>query len=245
MRKRAYAILLSVLFAGTLTASAETDFDIRAGLNIGGIAPIPIPVEIRAINSYNPLLLPVIEAGADTHISDRWSIRLALRFEQKGMNTSSTVKNYYMEIIGDDNSALDGYWTGNVDTEARISLLTLPVTASYKFSDKVGIFLGPYISYMTDCMFKGTVYDGYLREGTPVGDKIIFEDGASSNYDFSGHYNRIQYGLSLSADWHPTRRLILSAGLNWGLNNVFESEFKTIRFNMYPIYGNILLGYRF
>ena len=30
------------------------EYNIRAGFNLGGVTPIPIPVEIRSLNDYNP-----------------------------------------------------------------------------------------------------------------------------------------------------------------------------------------------
>ncbi|MCD7815940.1 MAG: PorT family protein, partial [Bacteroides sp.] len=32
------------------------ELDLKAGINIGGFSPLPLPVEIRSIDSYNPTL---------------------------------------------------------------------------------------------------------------------------------------------------------------------------------------------
>ena len=32
------------------------EYEVRAGFSIGGTSPIPLPAEIRSINSYNPSL---------------------------------------------------------------------------------------------------------------------------------------------------------------------------------------------
>ena len=37
----------------------------------------------------------------------------------------------------------------------------------------------------------------------------------------------------------------VNADLTWAFNNIFESDFKTISFGLYPIYLNLGFGYRF
>ena len=39
--------------------------------------------------------------------------------------------------------------------------------------------------------------------------------------------------------------LAVNANLSWGLNDIFVSSFKTVSFNMYPIYLNFGFGYLF
>lgn len=235
---------LSVIFSNGV--QAETRHDIRAGLNIGGVSPVPLPVEIREIGGFNPLLLPTVEFGATTFFNDaRWGFRAAVRLEQKGMRTSALVKNYSMQMEGDDGNSLSGRWTGHVDTHTRNTVLTFPLTASLRASDRFDIHFGPFISILLNGQFDGQVYDGYLREGSPIGEKIIFENGATASYDFADKYRLINYGLTLSTDCSLTENWLLSLGLDWGLNHVFKDSFQTITFKMYPIYGHLAVGYRF
>lgn len=249
MKKSLCSAIISAGIFITFSISAVhagTGFDIRAGLNIGGISPLPMPVEIREIGSFNPLLLPAVEAGATTFFNDgRWGLRAAVRIEQKGMRTSARVKNYSMLMEGDDGNSLSGRWTGQVDTHARNTMLTIPLAASLHASDRFDIHFGPFLSVLLNGEFDGQVYDGYLREGSPVGEKIVFENDATASYDFADRYRGIGYGLSLFGDYSFTDKWFLSLGLNWGLCHVFESSFRAITFNMYPIYGNIAVGYRF
>ena len=37
----------------------------------------------------------------------------------------------------------------------------------------------------------------------------------------------------------------VNADVTWGLNNIFQKDFDTITFNMYPIYLNLGFGYAF
>lgn len=39
------------------------EYEVKAGFNIGGTAPIPLPVEIRDITGYNPTMAVAIEGN--------------------------------------------------------------------------------------------------------------------------------------------------------------------------------------
>ncbi len=43
------------------------------------------------------------------------------------MRTKAEVKNYGMEIIGEDGNRLKGNWTGGVRTKVQNSYLTIPI----------------------------------------------------------------------------------------------------------------------
>lgn len=223
------------------------EFDLKAGINIGGFSPLPLPVEIRSIDSYNPTL--AVQLGVDItkwiDSSRTWGVSTGLRFENKNMTTRATVKNYGMEIIGGDGNRMKGNWTGGVRTKVQNTYLTLPVLASWKASPRWSLHAGPYFSYLLDGTFSGDVYDGYLREGNPTGDKINFTDGAVATYDFSDHERKFQWGVQVEADWKAYKHLKVYTHLTWGLNDLFEKDFQTITFAMYPIYLNLGFGYTF
>ena len=40
------------------------EYEIRAGVSIGGTSPLPLPVEIRSIDAYNPTLAFMLEGNA-------------------------------------------------------------------------------------------------------------------------------------------------------------------------------------
>jgi len=104
---------------------------------------------------------------------------------------------------------------------------------------------GPYLAYAFSNEFDGYVHDGYLREGDPTGNKVSFEDDAKATYDFGSELRKFQWGLQLGGSWHVLKRLSVNANLTWGLNDIFERSFKTVSFNMYPIYLNVGFGYIF
>ena len=117
------------------------EFDLKAGINIGGFSPLPLPVEIRSIDSYNPTL--AVQLGVDItkwiDSSRTWGVSTGLRFENKNMTTRATVKNYGMEIIGGDGNRMKGNWTGGVRTKVQNTYLTLPVTCWTELSPEMSM----------------------------------------------------------------------------------------------------------
>lgn len=222
------------------------EYEVNAGTNIGGASPMPLPVEIRKINSYNPELNLQI-GGTVRHWfagTEKWGAAVGVRLETKGMKTGATVKNYGMEII-DNGKTLKGRWTGKVTTRYHSQQLVVPLTACYRPSRKITLNFGPYLSYAFSNEFDGYVSEGYLREGDPTGDKISFSGDSRASYDFSEELRKFQWGLQLGGSWNVYKRLSLNANLTWGLNGVFNSSFKTISFKLYPVYLNLGFGYRF
>ena len=146
------------------------------------------------------------------------------------MRTKATVKNYNMEIIGYDGNRLKGNWTGGVRTKVQNSYITIPVLAAYKLNPRTTLKLGPYFSYLMDGDFSGHVYEGYLRETNPTGDKINFTNGAIATYDFSGDLRKFQWGVQAGVDWKAFKHLKVHADLNLGLNDIFNKDFKTVYF---------------
>lgn len=114
------------------------EYEVKAGIGIGGTSPIPLPEEIRSIDSYNPTLKIAIEGNVTKWIDPArtWGIMLGIRLESKGMKTDARVKNYSMEIIGDGGEQVKGYWTGKVKTKVNNSYLTVPLLAAWCVSPR-------------------------------------------------------------------------------------------------------------
>lgn len=259
--RRQYFSLTLVLVGFAVGASAQKDrnatllnaeqkgweYEIRAGFNIGGTSPLPLPEEIRSIDGYTPPLSIIIE-GNITHWfgqQKKWGVISGLRLENKGMTTKATVKNYGMEIIGDDGNSISGMWTGGVRTKVSNEYLTIPVLAAYKLSPRWKLKGGLYFSYLIDGEFSGTVYEGYMRVTDPTGQKVEFADGAVATYYFSDDLRKFAWGLELGADWRAFNHLDVFADLTWGLNDIFKSSFETVTFALYPIYLTVGFGYAF
>ena len=111
------------------------------------------------------------------YLERKWGMRIGVRLDNKGMKTDALVKNYGMEIIGDGGEIVKGNWTGHVKTNVKNTYLSFPVLATHQFNSRFSMNLGPYFAYMLEGDFSGNVYDGYLRENDPTGEKVVFEDG--------------------------------------------------------------------
>lgn len=239
---------------------------IGAGFEIGGISPLPLPRSIRKLNSFNPLLNFYIEGLAHKSFTKNWGMAVGLRFETKGMKTDATVKNYHMKItetsrVNDPitgqpvnrEQVMEGGWTGSVVTKVHNSYLTIPLLATYTFNnERWTINTGPYISFLIGREFSGHVYDGYIRTSSNQEGKAYIPDEEGENvtvtyatYEFSDDMRTFAWGWQLGASFQAFRHFFVNVNLDWGLNSIFPSDFKTITFKMYPIYGNLGFSYRF
>lgn len=250
-----YIIAIAVAVAGIISAHASDSlenffagvrYEVNAGVNVGGASPLPLPAEIRKINGYDPRLNLQIGVRAVKWLSPdgKWGVAVGARFETKGMATRASVKNYGMEIF-DDGKKLSGRWTGRVHTKYHTQQLAIPITALYRINDRLIVNAGPYLAYAFQNDFDGHVYDGYLREGDPTGDKYVFEGDSRATYDFGDSLRKFQWGMQGGISWMAYNHLSVNANLTWGCNDIFERSFKTVSFNMYPIYLNVGFGYIF
>lgn len=223
------------------------DYEFRAGVNIGGTSPLPLPEEIRSIDGYNPGLALSIEGNVTKWLDKRqkWGVALGLRLETKSMDTKATVKNYGMEILNDAGGRTAGLWTGGVKTKVKSSFLTVPVLAKYRVSNRWQVSAGPYFSYMMDGDFSGQVYEGHLRTPDATGSVVNFTGDNVATYDFSDDLRKFQWGVQAGGSWNAYKHLTVHADLQWGLNDIFKKDFNTITFSMYNIYLNIGFGYEF
>ena len=137
-------------------------------------------------------------------------------------------------------------FTGNVVTNVQEWMVTMPLQATYDVAQNVRLKAGPYFSYVMSNEFSGYAYDGYLRDGSPVGQKVELghNEGERGEYDFTDDLRHWQFGVDVGVDWFFSKRLGAYADLSWGLSAVFKKDFKTIEQKLYPIYGSIGLMYK-
>ena len=224
MKLRQYLFIICSLFisvaqiaeAGTLDS---LQLKARAGYNIGGTMPIPLPETIRSIDSYS--LTPSFMVGFDAMLplTQQWGIMTGLRFENKGMKGDVTTKAYFMEVVKGDQK-MSGLFTGHVQQKVKQWMLTVPVQATFTLSRRVMLKGGPYVSFLLSKGFSGIASDGYLRKDSPTGPKILMGNREGDKC------------LGVSAD------------LNWGLTGIFPGDFKTVEQALYPVYGTIGVFYR-
>lgn len=217
--------------------------ELRAGVLIGGTSPLPLPREIRGIESYNPTFCTSFEGAVEKDFErSPWGVKFGVRLETKGMRTRARVKNYHMEMTADDGGYMVGAWTGHVSTKVRNANLTFPILATYDIGTRWTLSAGPYVSWMFDGEFSGSAYDGYLRHVDPTGEKV---EVTRASYDFSDDLRHFQWGAQVGAQWRAYKHLAVYADLEWGFNNIFPSDFTSVTFALYPIYANVGFTYIF
>ena len=236
---------------GPTTGLTGGGFIARAGYVIGGTTPLPLPKEIRKINSFSPR--GGISIGIDGYrmLSKRWGLSLGAHFFWEGFHTSADVKNYYV-WLEQEGEITKGYFTGTNVTNTEMWGATVPLLCTFRISPRWNVSLGPYLSYYFKQTFTGEVYDnnegvGYLREDTPVGTKILMTRDNPTPYpdDFADHMHPMSVGLEACFDWKAMRHMNVFGSLDWGLSNIWQSDFEAISFKMYPIYATIGLAYRY
>lgn len=215
----------------------------RAGYVIGGTTPFPLPAEIRSINRFRPN--GGFSFGVDVHkdFSLRWGLVAGAHFFMEGMGTGADVKNYHMGISMDEDY-LEGQFTGTDETNVRMGGVTIPVTASFRAAPRWTVTAGPYVSFLLSHEFSGSVYDGYLRVNDPTGEKIVIARDNPATYDFSSDMRRVQWGVEAAFEWKATRNIGILGSIDWGLSDVFRSDFQTVEFPMYPIYATLGVTYQ-
>ena len=248
MIKRFMAIFFGGLFAANLWAVHIPDslnYTVRLGYNIGGTAPVGMPATIRSMNKYKLEANFSLGLDAQKDFWGRWGLLSGLHLENKGMDVDATVKNYHMQMV-QGGEVLEGMYTGRLVSKCDEWMLTVPVMLTYRASERVLLKFGPYISYVGTRVFKGHVYDGYLREGDPTGAKVVVGSTPDSwaTYDFSSHMRSFQVGLDVGADVNLSQRIGVYADLEWGLNGIYKRSFKTIEQTLFPIFGTVGLTYK-
>lgn len=257
--------ILTMLLAATIAAGAsaqtkkevsDTDknlikaalmgwhVSLSAGYNIGGTAPLPMPREIREIESYNPGLNLSIEGSVEKNFKDTpWGIRCGIRLETKGMTTKARTKNYHMEAWNTDGTGqVIGAFTGKVKTTVKNTYITLPVLATYSIGSRWKVSAGAYASYLLDGEFTGSAYDGYIRDKNPTGE---YATVTRAEYDFSSDMLKFNWGLQTGGEYQAYKHLALFANLQWSMNSIFPSDYGSVTFDLYPIYGTIGFHYLF
>lgn len=244
MKQRILFILIFCLGAINLVAQ-EWEFSVRAGFNVGGTSPLPLPAEIRSIHSYSPTACYLIGGDARRKINDTWGIMTGVHIETKGMETTARVKNYHIRMVAADKGEMEGYFTGIVETTVRNTYFTFPLYATYQLSPRWLLKGGPYFSYSTSREFSGEVYDGYLRDETPIGQKVEITKESPATYDFSDDVSHFQWGAQMGAEWEASSHFRLSGTLSWAFSPLFKSKFDVITFDLYAIYANFGFAYVF
>ena len=215
---------------------------IGAGYLLGGTAPLPIPVEIRGINGFNPGLNLSLEGSVQKNFNNTgWGLLFGVRFDTKGMTTDAKTKNYHM-VMKTDDAEVTGVFTGNVKTHVNNTYVSVPVLATYSINKRWTVNAGLYASYLLKGTFDGEAYDGYLRDQDPTGTKT---EVSSALYDFSTDLQKLHWGVQAGAEYKIYSHLAVFANLQWGMNGIFPKGYSCVPFALTPIYGTLGFNYIF
>jgi len=215
---------------------ANWDYSAKIGLYVGGTMPFPLPKEIDKIESYNPNFAPAIEAEFLRWLNKKVGVSAGIRFENKGMKSTASVKEYSINIEN-----YHGKFTGTVDTEMSFNYLGLPISAHYALMENCFVYAGAYYAYLLNGKFKTTISDGRINDNSIISDIDHVEDDS-----FSKELRNYDAGLSIGLNFLPyNEHILLSFDFNYGLVSVFQSDFKDLAYDMQNIYGKISIGYLF
>ncbi len=226
------------------TVSPAFSYSIRGGLNIGGSSPLSLPASIRSIESYSPGWMPRIALEAHYVLQPKWGVEAGIMLEQKGMNAKAVVKNYHTTFNASkdgSSQSVTGYFTGSVTTNVRNTYLTIPLRATYDIAHNWRVKAGLFAGILLKGKFSGAANDGYMRDETPVGQKIGIAD---AQYDFSNEISKLNTGVDIGIDYFIRQHFIASAHLSYGATPVMKKDFESVDFKMYNLFLGLTVGYR-
>ena len=244
--KKAIILSLAVIFCAIGNASAQKyEYRIKSGVNIGGTLPLPLPAQIRKITGYSPALSLMLGGDVVRHINSRWGVQTGVKFETKGMTARAQVKGYQISMTisdGDTSGAVEGVFTGKVKTEVKNAYLSFPFLAVYNLTPRWSLDGGVFLSVLLNGDFGGEAYDGYIREGSPVGEKVGV---SSATFSFSDDIRTLNWGGQFGARWRAYRQFSVFGDMTWAANSIFKRDFTGINFDMYNVYFNVGFAYTF
>jgi hypothetical protein len=210
------------------------------GYNIGGLAPVSFPNNIRKIKSFSPGFSPNASYQISYSLSRHWAIGTGVRMDWKAMKVSDSVQ-YFHTLVSMDTSTIEGDFTGTNTTDVRNIYISLPVNISYSTNNNWKLKLGVYFAYLVRPRFSGSVSDGYLRKGNSLGEKVMIN---YATFNFDDKQRKFDFGISAGAEKLICQNFGASFDLQWGLIPAFPVSFTGISFKMYNIYGSFGVFYR-
>lgn len=219
------------------------DFQHRGVLavNLGGSMPIPIP------NSFSPTgfglkFCPVVGYEMTMMSEYGFGLMMGLRYEAKGMKADADVFQIYTDVEMKGAKAA-GYFTGKNHTEIYNQYLVLPIGIVWESKSKNWeINANFYVAQAIGRSFKGYVSDGYLREGTPTGDKVDITE--REYFDFKESVSTFDYGVELGFYRNIYKRFEFNAHVSWGLASLMNKNFTGLPYKMHNVYARIGFSYR-
>lgn len=260
--RRVCAVLLSVLLGGegavmagdhtqeeydeySLARASQWTYRVRAGYSIGGTLPLPFPTTLRSINGFKPK--GGFTAGFEgtrwlNH--SRWAITLGGYFFIDGMQADVTIKDYDM-ILWMNGESVQGNYTGDVVIRFRLAGLRFPALCTFRMNPRWNLSFGPTFTHYIHPEFNGEAYQGYLREGSPTGPKVVFVPENPATFEFNDQVNENKFGAQVAFDFRIFQHLSAFGLVDMAFlgNGVFKESFSTIPFPLYATYATLGLAF--
>ena len=171
-------IIIALLLGITSTAMTaqilkrdKWECKVFAGYNLGGTSPLPLPAEIRKINSWNPRITGTVAFHVTRWITPDWGLTTGLAIDVKGMKISADVKYMYTRLEvgeGDNTGIFSGTFSGKNETTVQNGYIVLPLLATWRPKEAWTFRLGGYFATCQSRKFEGSASDGYIRSGGPT-----------------------------------------------------------------------------
>ncbi|MCH5719387.1 porin family protein [Niabella hibiscisoli] len=171
--------------------TANWEHRVHIGYNIGGSTPIPLPSNIRKIESYSPGFSPSVGYEIIRKPNEKWSVGAGLRVEIKGMKIKDSVQ-YFHTLISMNDAEFEGDFTGLNETVSKNMYISLPVFLSFNAGSGWHLKGGLYTGYLLRPYFRGTVSDGYIRKGNSLGEKVEVDRAI---FNFDKELNKWDWGI--------------------------------------------------
>lgn len=243
MKKYIYVIVGLFVSMQMLSAQERNwNFELSAGMKVGGATPIGFPEEIREVKGFSLGGLPAfIKVNGEYKFNNRWGIRSGVVLEGKTMSAEARVKGYKTTFNDNEDPSQNvrGYYTGDITTNVDNIYLTIPVQMTFQLGNRWNMQLGPYISYALNRRFYGKAIEGYIRNEVPTGEKVGVTDVA---YDFHDSVRKIDVGASYGAKYKFAKHYHVLGQIDYGINNIMKTGFESISFGLHNVYFNLGVG---
>ncbi len=213
---------------------------IQAGLNFGASAPLSFPDNIRKIDAWWPAFAPSLGYELLYNIDRKWGVAAAIKMDMKGMYVKDEVLYLHTIITTDGGGKFEGAFSGTNETRVRNAYVSVPISAVFSPDKNWKVKLGIYGAWLFSSNFKGTVSNGYIRNGGSLGEKV---DIATATFDFGHQMNEFDWGLQAGGERMVGKHIAVMGNLSWGLRPLFPTSFEGMDFKLYNIY--LTLGLRY
>ncbi|RFS19076.1 PorT family protein [Chitinophaga silvatica] len=248
MKIKVTALIMACIMSVTqLLAQEEHSFQphlehrILAGFNFGAATPIGFPNTIRKINAYWPEFSPSLGYELTYQACEEWGVSLGVKMDYKGMGTKDQVQYFHTIITTEDGGRFEGDFSGHNKTIAKNAYITLPFSAVFTPNTRWRFNLGGYVAWLFSSNFHGTVSDGYIRNGGPLGEKVTISE---ATFDFGTNVRSFDIGVQGGAAYRVGKRISIDGNLNWGLRPIFPGDFRGLDFPLYNVFLTLGVTYK-